>query len=330
MFKKYIAGLMITLISYLSYANEVKTFIRIKLMKKFLIVVLTLFLATTVQAGDGSVQEEFNEAITLAEGGNADAQYRIGTFYFEHFYSSRIREIKRDVQKAYSWFLKAAKQGHVDAQYRLGILLAVGGDDIGIKGDDQKSYSWYLKAAKQGHVVSQYRIGRLYSIGKGVKKDSQKAYSWYLKAAKRDHVDSQLIVSGMYFMGEGVKQNKIKAKEWSSKVCDAGERKGCQILRYINEQEGTNKVVTQPFARGDGIDGPYTDTIGFVKYEFVGNGSLTMTMKSSGEVVKAEYKIDGDKLTISDPKGARSIILTILKDGTFEGPLGLHLKPVQQ
>ena len=73
----------------------------------------------------------------LAEQGDAEAQFRLGSFFYER------RSGKTDGADAVKWFRKAAEQGHVMAQRKLGICYMHG---EGVKKDIRKAIEWMDKA----------------------------------------------------------------------------------------------------------------------------------------------------------------------------------------
>jgi len=77
---------------------------------------------------------------TLAEQGDAQAQYALGTMYRDG------RGVARDYAEALRWWRKAAELGVVDAQFALGNMYAGGG---GIARDNILAYMWYDIATMQ-------------------------------------------------------------------------------------------------------------------------------------------------------------------------------------
>lgn len=73
----------------------------------------------------------------LAEQGDAEAQFRLGSFFYER------RSGKTDGADAVKWFRQAAEQGHVLAQRKLGICYMHG---EGVKKDVRKAIEWMNKA----------------------------------------------------------------------------------------------------------------------------------------------------------------------------------------
>ncbi|MHB8716307.1 MAG: tetratricopeptide repeat protein, partial [Sulfuricaulis sp.] len=58
---------------------------------------------------------------TLAEHGDADAQFTLGVLY-----NRGDGGVEKDMIEAVRWYRKAAEQGHVIAQYNMGIFYATG------------------------------------------------------------------------------------------------------------------------------------------------------------------------------------------------------------
>jgi hypothetical protein len=77
---------------------------------------------------------------TLAEQGDAKAQFALGTMYRDG------QGVVRDYTEALRWWRKAAEQGIVDAQYALGNIYAGGS---GIARDNILAYMWYNIATAQ-------------------------------------------------------------------------------------------------------------------------------------------------------------------------------------
>jgi uncharacterized protein len=106
---------------------------------------------------------------SLAEAGNAPAQYLLGSLYVEG------NGVEHDDATAFMWFQRAANQGDAAAQYNVGASYA-GGRGV------QKSYvdaaKWFRRAADQGVVFAQLNLGLLYAAGNGVSQDNVEALKW--------------------------------------------------------------------------------------------------------------------------------------------------------
>lgn len=117
-----------------------------------------------------------------AEGGNAEAQYKLAVM-LEHAWGAR-----RDYQEALSWYSKAAKQGHAGAQNNMGIMYEKG---RGAPISYQEAIKWYSMAAKNNAGAPNYNIGLLYERGLGVPADKELALKYFTLAANAGYADAQ-------------------------------------------------------------------------------------------------------------------------------------------
>ena len=154
-----------------------------------------------------------------AEMGNADAQYKLGEFYY---YGKGI-EVKRNHPKALEWYRKSAEQGNAAAQYKLGDCYY-----CGEKKDYAKAVEWYRKSAEQGNAAAQYKLGECYYYGKGIKQDYAKAVAWYRKSAEQGYADAQYNMGWHYEYGIGLEKDNARAMEWYRKAAE----QGCVAARY--------------------------------------------------------------------------------------------------
>jgi hypothetical protein len=79
---------------------------------------------------------------------------------------------------------------------------------------------------------------------------------------------------------------------------------------------------------GSKIDGTYCDRSVGACYTFRSNGTVLMSV--AGTEVEMKYEVDGDKIEIAmgTPQGGPS--LTMLKDGSIQGPIGMKLTKQKQ
>jgi TPR repeat protein len=145
----------------------------------------------------------------LAEAGNADAEYDLGTMY------SDGHGVPRDPRQAEAWWQKAAAQGQADAQFSLGFLLLYGGGEgpNAVNADPDAGLPWLQKAAAQGHVSADYFLGYLYWSGTIVPFDAQKALQYTMPAANAGRADAQY-QAGMILSRQPGAQNAIEAYKW--------------------------------------------------------------------------------------------------------------------
>ncbi len=101
---------------------------------------------------DTAVTTAADSLLPLAVEGDADAQYRLATLYYEGV------NVEQDFNQAFLWYRRAAIQGMVDAQYKLGNMYLMG---EGIAQNDREARDWYEKAAAQGHTGAQHNLESL-------------------------------------------------------------------------------------------------------------------------------------------------------------------------
>jgi TPR repeat protein len=107
---------------------------------------------------------------TLADQGDADAQFNLGQAY------KLGRGVPADLGSAQSWYEKAAAKGHEQAQVNLGLLLFQ-------RGERAKAMPWLRKAAEGGDPRAQYVLGTAMFNGDLVQKDLPRAYAYMQLAA---------------------------------------------------------------------------------------------------------------------------------------------------
>ena len=128
----------------------------------------------------GDYQTAFKLWLSLAEQGNASAQFNLGNMY------ANGRGVKQDDFEAVKWYRQAAEQGHAKAQFNLGVRYAKG---QGVKQDDVEAVKWYRKAAEQGYTDAQFNLGAMYAKGQGVRQDKEQAKEWFGKACDNGDQD---------------------------------------------------------------------------------------------------------------------------------------------
>lgn len=107
---------------------------------------------------------------SLANAGNARAQYQLGDMY-EFGYG-----VPKDAAEAISWFRKAADQGLAVAQGRLGEIYFAGTESVQ---DFKAAREWLQKAADQKNAVAQRRLGQMEEGGLGGPENVVRAYALY-------------------------------------------------------------------------------------------------------------------------------------------------------
>ena len=87
---------------------------------------------------------------SLAEQGNATAQFNLGVLY------ANGQGVPQDYQEALKWYRKASEQGDAGAQNNLGVMYDKG---HGVLQDYAEARKWYRKAAEQGHAGARFNLG---------------------------------------------------------------------------------------------------------------------------------------------------------------------------
>ncbi|HGM4297806.1 TPA: tetratricopeptide repeat protein [Pseudomonas aeruginosa] len=105
----------------------------------------SLLIPATGRCALNTVPEELQQALAacqqVANGGDAEAQYELGEFFYDG------ERIPRDLQAALNWFEKASLQGHAEAQYHLGTMFFRG---EGVPANNVQAYIVLKMAAVNG------------------------------------------------------------------------------------------------------------------------------------------------------------------------------------
>ena len=99
---------------------------------------LVIFLLTALACP--AFAEDIKTLLNKAKGGDARAQYNLGTMY------ANGQSVPQDYAEAVKWYRKAADQGYSEAQYNLGFKYFTG---QGVPKDYVQSYFWYSLAASR-------------------------------------------------------------------------------------------------------------------------------------------------------------------------------------
>ena len=127
-----------------------------------------------IYADGGTREAAVMELETLAEQGDADAQYTMGRLYREGPIPIP------DWRKACSYREKAARRGLPEAQYELGKLLL--SDDVEVR-NPALGMRWLEFASGNGDAYAAYRAGKEYLCGQTVERDERKAEQFFRRAA---------------------------------------------------------------------------------------------------------------------------------------------------
>jgi TPR repeat protein len=133
------------------------------------------------------LQEALKWLVRAAEGGDAEAQFYLGSAY-----CPTIKNLypvpQKDIWLAIQWFERAAAQGHIQAQ-EIGGFQTVGyAKDIRNKKESYAIGAHGIRllemGVEQGNAHCALLLGIAYGLGYGVKKDNKKCHYYYAIAAR--------------------------------------------------------------------------------------------------------------------------------------------------
>jgi TPR repeat protein len=145
---------------------------------------------------------------SLADQGDAKAQYRLGDMY-----SLGAGGTPKDADDADRWFRKAANQGYISALIRQGSLAYIS-CSYGVACPD--AVRWLRAGAEQGNAGCQSLLGRMYERGYGLPQDYVLAHLWLnLAAANGDETykrDRDSVAKNM--TASQIAEAQKLAREW--------------------------------------------------------------------------------------------------------------------
>jgi TPR repeat protein len=92
----------------------------------------------------------FQRLVSVAQGGNPQAQYNLGMFY---------KNNKKDFSQAFRWIHKSALKGYVPAQYEFALMFHYG---TGVRQNSQLARLWFNRAGKRGDLRAKSILYRFY------------------------------------------------------------------------------------------------------------------------------------------------------------------------
>ena len=177
-----------------------------------------------------------------AEGGDANAQYNLGSAYFNG------NGVAKDEAEAVNWWRKAAEQNFANAQYILGACYYHG---QGVTKDEAEAVKWWLKAAQQNNPEAQFGLGICYFNGEGVEKSQEQAVIWWRKAAEQNHTLAQSWLGRSYANGQGVSVNWDEASKWLQLASDKGDSYATKLLIDRKNMDDAAKAALDKIQNGD-------------------------------------------------------------------------------
>jgi TPR repeat protein len=221
--------------------------------------------ANTYLSGD--LEKAVKLYLPLAEQGDANAQYMLGSIYFTG------KKVQQDLQVALKWLRMSAAQGNSNAQSLLKneFMVRAAQDsqyqqfgspsktpspatanaapmddaiDAYNRGDYAQALKIFRQLAAQGDASAQYRFGQMYREGQGVTQNYQEALKWYRLAAAQGIAEAQNNIGWMYHKGYGVTQDHQEALKWYRLAADQGNASAQYNIGYMY---GNGQGVTQNY-----------------------------------------------------------------------------------
>lgn len=162
--------------------------------------------------GQQSYAEAFDWFQSMAQSGEAEAQYALGEFFFYG-----LGNLAQDYEQAKIWYEKAAAQDHCGALVQLGNIYA---QDLCGEADPEKAFNLYKQAVALEYSDGQYHLAEFYMDGIYVDKNPSTAFDYYEKAAQQGHTQAQEQVARMLFYGDGVPKDSTTAVTWLTKAAE--------------------------------------------------------------------------------------------------------------
>jgi uncharacterized protein len=187
----------------------------------------------------------FERLKRLAEGGDKNAQFSLGTLYDPEFRRSKLT--KPDVNQAIAWYTKAAEQDHSVAQANLGLYFKTG--KYGVTQNLAAAVLWLEKSAARGNAVGERGLATCYKEGKGVAADRVRATELFQSAANQGDAFAEAEVGWAYENGSGgLRKNWSDALNWYLKAADHGDAWGqMKVGEAYLKGDGLQRDVAQAF-----------------------------------------------------------------------------------
>jgi TPR repeat protein len=183
----------------------------------------------------------------LAEKGNAEAQFNLGSLYYQGW------GLPQDYPEAVRWFRKAAEQSHPYAQVTLGTIYSEGVQGV-IAKDASQALMWFILASAGGDreamefrdtlasKMTPAQITEAQKMAREFKPEDSftKMYRELKPLAERGDAAAQLKIGLMYYHGRGASRDYGEAFQWFSKSALQGNPLAQSNVGYMHEKgEGT-------------------------------------------------------------------------------------------
>jgi len=159
-------------------------------------------------AAEGDFKKAYDIWLPLANAGNADAQFRIGTLFDLDGFDGG------NVDAAIRWYRAASEQNHLSAIYNLGLLFDY---DKRVPRDIEQARFYYSKGANLCDSNSQYRLGALILRMPKSERDNVEGHKWLEIAAafgQQRAAEASKKLVGLITVPTEYETAKKKAQEW--------------------------------------------------------------------------------------------------------------------
>jgi TPR repeat protein len=206
------------------------------------------------EANAALAQKDYNSAfpkfLSLAQRGNATAQFNVGAFYING------QGVQKDEKRAYEWFAKSASQGNAPALQILQSAAAKGNEDAKselnkIQPKPASAPTQVQAPAPQTAAVPQDEKTLLTEANTALsQKDYNSAFPKFLALAQQGNAVAQFNVGAFYFNGQGVKKDEKQAYEWFAKSAAQGNARAMEVMQNAaakqNEKAAAKSVLQAP------------------------------------------------------------------------------------
>ena len=148
-------------------------------------------------------EKAYTKFLTLANHGDAIAQYYVGLFYRKGI------GVDDDQKESFKWFLKSAENGYPESQYLVAKAYIEHPKDAGTPLTEED-----FTRINQRIKHNPYYVPFFHAAGVGVKPDIDLSFTWMLRAAKNGHVKAQEELLYYYLTGDLSKRSTHSLKDW--------------------------------------------------------------------------------------------------------------------
>lgn len=215
--------------------------------------------------GQKNWTKAFDQMLKAAEGGNAEAQFRVANYYLEGqgTPSDRAKAIEwleraavsgndsaalhlaeayslwvnyRDVNKAKHWIAEVAKHKNKETLLLLG--------DCAQSIDMRQAIVFYTEAMNAGVAEAAFRLSNIYISPKASDGspnefvDTLKAVSMCKVSAEMGYTDAQWLLAQIYAYGMGVEKNMEQSNMWLKKAAENGLAVAQYWLARLYDSQG--------------------------------------------------------------------------------------------